>query len=114
MDGGKREGSKAEQWREVIGRQAESGLSVRAFCRQAGVREPSFYAWRRRLAEREAAAAETKAAPGFVRAIVEDPPPGDQPIVLRLASGAVLHLPTATPIAQVAELVLQLHRGGAS
>src|SRR5262249_41783858 len=30
-----------------------SGLSVRAFCAQQQVSEPSFYAWRRCLAERE-------------------------------------------------------------
>ena len=45
MDASKRDRAKAEQWRELIGWQATSGLSVRAFCRQAGGREPSFYAW---------------------------------------------------------------------
>ena len=33
-----------------------SGLSVRAFCAAQGLAEPSFYAWRRILALRDAAA----------------------------------------------------------
>ena len=37
-------------WRAAIELQQESGLSVRQFCRQEGLSEPSFYAWRRRLA----------------------------------------------------------------
>jgi len=31
-----------------------SGLSARAYCAEQGLSEPSFYAWRRRLAESEA------------------------------------------------------------
>jgi transposase-like protein len=33
-----------------------SGLSIRAFCRKHNLAEPSFYAWRRTLAERDPAA----------------------------------------------------------
>ena len=40
-------------WREVLARYGASGLSVRAFCVQAGLSEPSFYAWRRTLARRD-------------------------------------------------------------
>ena len=111
MDASKREAAQ-QRWREVIRRQAESGLSVRAFCRQAGVREPSFYAWRRKLAGRETAA-KTK-TPGVVPAVVEAPPSGDQPIVLELPSGAALRLPATMALAQVAELVLRLQQRGAS
>jgi transposase-like protein len=39
-------------WRELIAEQEQSGLSVRAFCRQHRTSEPSFYHWRKRLAER--------------------------------------------------------------
>jgi hypothetical protein len=44
--------SKAERelhWREIVKRQADSGLPVREFCAAEGVSEPSFYAWRRKL-----------------------------------------------------------------
>ncbi len=37
-------------WRELIGRQAESGVTVDEFCRRQQVSVSSFYDWRRRLA----------------------------------------------------------------
>lgn len=43
-------------WRGVLQRQAESGLSVAGFCRQESISAPSFYAWRRKLRERDATA----------------------------------------------------------
>ena len=36
-------------WQEIMDRQADSGLSIRAFCRQEGISEASFYLWRRKL-----------------------------------------------------------------
>lgn len=36
-------------WREAVAAQPTSGLSVREFCRQAGLAEAGFYAWRRKL-----------------------------------------------------------------
>jgi transposase-like protein len=40
----------------MVRRWHRSGLSVRAFCEEHGVSEPSFFAWRRRLKERDAEA----------------------------------------------------------
>ena len=39
-------------WEEAMRRWRESGQSVRAFCRNEGVRESAFYFWRRELAQR--------------------------------------------------------------
>ena len=39
-------------WRRLIAQQEQSGLSVRAFCRQHGANEQNFYQWRKRLAAR--------------------------------------------------------------
>lgn len=39
-------------WEEVVRRCAEGGQSVRAFCRDEGLRESAFYFWRRKLARR--------------------------------------------------------------
>jgi transposase-like protein len=60
----RRDGAKEAYWRGQVERQVRSGLSVRAFCRQQGLAENSFYAWRRELAvrDREQAAARTPAA----------------------------------------------------
>ena len=49
-----RSAAKEAYWREVVGKQRQSGKSVRAFCAEAGVSEPSFYAWRRELRRRDA------------------------------------------------------------
>jgi putative transposase len=49
----KNTGEAALRWREILKRQAGSGLSIREFCATEGVSQPSFYAWRRRLRERK-------------------------------------------------------------
>jgi transposase-like protein len=38
-------------WRQLIAKQQQSGISVRAFCQQHGTSEYSFYHWRKRLRE---------------------------------------------------------------
>lgn len=40
---------KAEQWAERIAAQRRSGVSVKQFCKEQGLTEYSFYAWRKRL-----------------------------------------------------------------
>jgi transposase-like protein len=41
-------------WRRTVRRQGQSGLTVRAFCREHELRETAFYFWRRELARRDA------------------------------------------------------------
>src|ERR1700747_2364690 len=43
---------KADEWAERIAAQRRSGMSVKQFCKQQGLTECSFYAWRKRLQER--------------------------------------------------------------
>jgi hypothetical protein len=43
-----------DHWRRIVTRQPASGLSIRAWCDHQGVKEASFYAWRRTLADRDA------------------------------------------------------------
>lgn len=40
---------KADQWAERIAAQQRSGVSVKQFCKEHGLTEYSFYAWRKRL-----------------------------------------------------------------
>jgi len=42
---------KADEWAERIAAQQRSGISVKQFCREQGLTEYSFYAWRKRLHE---------------------------------------------------------------
>jgi hypothetical protein len=45
-----------QYWRDVLKQFADSGQGVRAFCKSRSLSEPSFYCWRRRLAQRDAVA----------------------------------------------------------
>ena len=48
----KRKAQKEAYRRDIVKRQARSELSVRRFCAEQHISEPSFYAWRKRLGER--------------------------------------------------------------
>ena len=43
---------KADEWAEQIAAQQRSGISVKQFCKEQGLTEYSFYAWRKRLQEK--------------------------------------------------------------
>jgi hypothetical protein len=60
---GKRDGGKERFWRRMLRQWRRSGLCVRAFCAEHGLAEPSFYAWRRIVAERDQASARVPTAP---------------------------------------------------
>ena len=40
---------KANEWAEQIAAQQRSGISLKQFCKEQGLTEYSFYAWRKRL-----------------------------------------------------------------
>jgi len=83
--------TKAQEWRRHITVWRDSGLSVRAYCRRAKVREASFYWWRRRLGETPGRAMQPAARrpPLFVAVgeLATDPPaalevlPASPPVV---------------------------------
>lgn len=52
-----RDPRKEQHWRRLIQLWMNSGLTVRAFCARRHITRPSFYAWRRELQQRDAAAA---------------------------------------------------------
>jgi len=75
-------------WRRRVVEQRTSGLTVRAFCQRHELREPSFYFWRRTLAERDRAGS-LPAEPVFVAVAVPPvPPPAVGP-----AAVVEVHLP---------------------
>jgi hypothetical protein len=54
MSNGKpRDSQKERFWRQTIGRWQKSGLAIRAYCRQHGLAEANFHAWRRTIANRD-------------------------------------------------------------
>ena len=103
---------KESRWREIIQRQAASGLSIRRFCQQEQLREPAFYAWRRTIRNRERAGQLTASEPDFVPATVTSQPPNGASMVLELAGGLVLRLPESITADRLAELVHALQSRG--
>ena len=103
--------AKERFWREVLARQAASGLSGRAFCRQEQLAESAFYAWRRTIAWRDGDA--NRVPPAFVPVVVTDRSTRDTSLALELSGGRVLRLPQSIPIERLAELIVALEsRGG--
>ena len=92
-------------WRRVVRGHAASGLSIRAYCAECGVKEAGFYWWRVELARRDAA----KPAEAFMPVMVHSSPALDQldGITVELRGGRVLRLP-AMAVGQVVELVCAL------
>jgi hypothetical protein len=43
---------KIEEWAQRIAAQERSGIAVKQFCKEHGLTEYSFYAWRKRLREK--------------------------------------------------------------
>jgi hypothetical protein len=56
MSNGKpRDSQKERFWRQTICRWQKCGLTIRAYCRQHGLAEANFHAWRRTIANRDSA-----------------------------------------------------------
>jgi len=64
--GPRRDPAKEAFWRQRIGEAEASGLSVREFCKDYGLNENQFYAWRRELKLRDV---ERKTGSGFVELV---------------------------------------------
>jgi len=54
MSNGFRSAEKEASWRVHVSWQASSGVSVRAYCREHELSEPSFHWWRREIRRRDA------------------------------------------------------------
>ena len=73
-----------ELWRQRVAEQANSGASIRAFCKQHGLAEHAFYSWRKQLG--------TDSPVKF--ALVETKPSKDAVMIeLVLAGGDRLRIP---------------------
>ena len=96
------------RWRDLITRWERSDLTIRDFCSDHRISEPSFYAWRRELATRDRAATPATAAiPTFVPVRVASP----TVIEVVLPTGVVVRVPIGTDPPTVAQLVAALGAG---
>lgn len=116
MANGERDLAKERGWRDLVKRQAASGLSVRAFCQREGLSQASFYGWRRTIGQRDgtqriqspSAQPQLTQSPAFVPIVVTGGPRRETGFVIELIGGRVLRLPEAIAAQRLVELVLTL------
>lgn len=84
----------ADAWRALLARQAESGLTVKAFCERESVKPASFYQWRAKLGEASSAppAVEAMTTAGFVDLGTLSARASRFELRLDLGGGVLLHL----------------------
>ena len=93
------------RWRDLIARWERSDLTVRDFCADHSVSEPSFYAWRRELSARDREPGPViPPVPTFVPVRVT--PPAGLEVVL--PTGVIVRVPAGADPATVAQLVAAL------
>jgi hypothetical protein len=82
----RRDAAKERHWRRMLREWRRSGLNVRDFCDWQNLSEPSFYAWRREIAQRdrEAAGAPRERTARVNRRSVNRPATADSPAFLPL------------------------------
>jgi hypothetical protein len=104
-----RDPRKDQHWRLLIDQWQASGLPVRAFCEGQRLAVPTFYAWRRRLRQRDGSACTVTAPvtflPVHVRPDERSAPP---PLELVLANGRRLRIPPGYDDAQLRQVLLTL------
>jgi transposase-like protein len=88
---------KAAVWGERLRRYQRSALTVSEFCRQEGVSVPSFYQWRRRLAETSASSdarpQPSRRGPAVTPAFQQVTLAGSGVVAIELPSGVRMELP---------------------
>lgn len=92
-------------WRDRVGRQAASGLTIEQFCIQEGIARSKFHAWKRRFrlmesAERRPALPAPTARSAFLPVTVHLPERvGVEPLPIEadLPNGIRLRIPTEDP-----------------
>jgi hypothetical protein len=101
----KQQEERREQWRKRIREQETTTQPIRAFCRERGLKEPMFYAWRQRLRVENKpvtfALIETKPA-------LEEATP--RPLELVLAGGGRLRIPSEAATLRLVLSVLREQR----
>jgi transposase-like protein len=112
--------SKESFWRDTLAAFSASGQSVQSFCQARGLKPPTFYSWRLKLAEhdrqaetgvspkpaRSRATQRQSTGPAFLPVVVEPRAAGvEETLQVELRGGRVLRLPASMPAARLAEVL---------
>ena len=86
----RRSAEKERFWRSRIVDQQQSALSVKEYCQRESISQPSFYAWKRKLKEREVQSdSDLKLIPVVVSDTTGDAPARPS-VTIRLPGGVQL------------------------
>lgn len=93
-------GTRLDYWREQIAQQERSGLPVKQYCERHGIKDQSFYVWRKRL----------RKEPSLTFALVETTPregdsAGDAGLELILSKGERLRIGRTADLALLRRVV---------
>jgi len=125
MAKGQRDRAKARRWRGYLAAWRRSGQSVRAFCAAQGLAEPSFYSWRRVLAQRArrggakttpggrnaAATAAAEESPFLPVRLVEDATPAAAAVEVVLRGGRVVRVAAGFSAQTLRAVIAALEEG---
>ena len=99
-----RDTRKEQQWRQWLHLWQQSGLSIRAFCERHNLSQPSFYAWRREIQRRDAAA--HPFVP--VQVVADEQPSPASTFEIVLPGGPTLRVPPRFDAAALRQLLVVL------
>ena len=103
---------KVQQWAERLERFAQSGETVVQFCQAERVSQPSFYQWKKKLAEQAGSASSDAQASRSAFRAVEWIPPSHSATTIRLANGIEIELGNDLRVVQaVVKQLLELPAG---
>ena len=111
-------------WRERLARHQQSGVTVRQFCREAGLKESSFYYWNRELSRRDSQpqssapaqrpsrrqARSSPAAPALVPVSITTGIGALAPIEVSLPSGVTLKVSSGCDVAMLRMVIAVLEK----
>ena len=112
--------SKESFWRDTLAAFVASGQNIQSFCQARGLKPPTFYSWRLKLAKhdrevetgvsptpaRSRATRRRSTGPAFLPVVVEPRPAGvEETLQVDLRGGRVLRLPASMPAARLAEVL---------
>jgi hypothetical protein len=105
------DGDQEQFWRMAIETWQASGLSVRQFCIDEGLSEPSFYCWRKKLTGGSVQDEKDKPEPS---AFIEVAMPRNTSVAveLLLASGNTLRIPVGVDAATLNTILSAVHTAG--